>query len=94
MPAYKGKASARRLLLLAVIMVGWAFLTFGPALFSRVGTGIGSTSANLTVVFIPIWLSLTIGTVVISMWFAKRLMEAERDRDAETMPRGSPAQPH
>jgi len=90
----KGRSSPIRLLLLAVVMVGFAVLTWGTALFFRGGTGIRSTGTNITLIFIPAWLTLTIATVVISMWFTKRLMEAERSRDNETVPEGAPPHSH
>jgi hypothetical protein len=43
-------------------------------------------SRNVQAIFIPAWLTLTIGTVVISMWFAKNLLTAEKYRDSETAP--------
>jgi Na+/proline symporter len=45
-------------------------------------------------VFIPVWLTLTIGTVIISMWFAKYLMTYEKNRDAETPGPSAPAHSH
>jgi len=78
------KSSTRRLVLVTVIMVGFAALTWGPSLLSR----------NAQALFIPAWLTLTIATVVISMWFAKRLLTAEKNRDSETAPQGAPAHPH
>ena len=80
----KPKPSSRRLMLLTIIMVGFAALTWGPSLLSR------STQA----IFIPVWLTLTIGTEVISMWFAKNILTAEKYRDSETAPQGSPAHSH
>lgn len=65
-------------------MVGFAAASFLPSLFSRGGTGLSSTGTNFTLLFIPVWLTLTIGTVIISMWFTKFLIEAERNRDAES----------
>ncbi len=73
------KSSTRRLVLVTVIMVGFAALTWGPSLLSR----------NAQALFIPAWLTLTIATVVISMWFAKRLLTAEKNRDSETAPHSS-----
>ena len=81
-------------MLITIIMVGFAALTWGPALFARAGTGLGGTSINFPSIFIPVWLTLTIGTVIISMWFTKRLMEYEKDRDYETAPQGAPAPSH
>ena len=78
------KPSPRRLVLLTIIMVGFAALTWGPSLLSR----------NVPAMFIPAWLTLTIATVVISMWFAKYLLTAEKYRDSETAPQGAPAHPH
>jgi hypothetical protein len=78
------KSSPRRLVLLTVIMVGFAVLTWGPSLVSR----------NAQAIFIPAWLTLTISTVVISMWFAKYLLTAEKNRDSETAPQGAPAHSH
>ncbi len=78
------RSSPRRLALLTIIMVGFAAASFLPSLFSRGTTGLTSTATNLSGFFIPIWLSLTIVTVIISMWFAKFLLEAERNRDSET----------
>ncbi len=78
------KSSARRLLLVTIIMLGFALLTWGPSLFSR----------NVEEMFIPAWLTLTIATVVISMWFARYLLTAEKYRDSETAPHGAPAHSH
>ncbi|HEV2390244.1 MAG TPA: hypothetical protein VGS04_05920 [Nitrososphaerales archaeon] len=81
------KSSPRRLLLITVIMLGFAAASFLPSLFSRgAGTGVSDTASNLPDIFIPIWLTLTIGTVVISFWFVKFIMTAERYRDSETSP--------
>jgi len=78
------KSSPRRLVLLTVIMVGFAALTWGPSLLSR----------SAQAIFIPAWLTLTIGTVVISMWFAKNLLTAEKYRDSETAPEAAPVHSH
>jgi len=78
------KSSSKRLLLITIIMVGFAALTWGPSLFTR----------NVQAAFIPAWLTLTIATVIISMWFTKRLLEAEQFRDHETAPQPTPAQSH
>ena len=78
------KSSPRRLVLLTVIMVGFAALTWGPSLLSR----------NAQALFIPAWLTLTIATVAISMWFAKYLLTAEKHRDSEAAPQGAPPHPH
>ena len=43
-------------------------------------------SRNVQALFIPAWLTLTIATVVISMWFAKYLLTAEKYRDSEGAP--------
>lgn len=80
------KSSPRRLVLLTVIMLGFAALSFLPALFSRGATGLSSTGTNSPDIFIPVWITLTVATVIISMWFAKFLIEAERNRDAESAP--------
>ena len=69
----KKKSSSRRLALTIVIMIGFVALTTGPSLFSR----------NMAQVFIPAWLTLTVVTVAISMWFAKNLIEAEKYRDPD-----------
>jgi len=79
-----GKSSPRRLILLTVIMLGFAALTWGPSLWSR----------NFQTVFIPAWLTLTIATCAISMWFARSLLTAEKHRDSETAPEASPPHPH
>jgi hypothetical protein len=78
------KSSSRRLMLLTIIMVGFAALTFLPSLFQR------STQE----IFIPVWLTLTIATVIISMWFAKYLMTYEKYRDSETATPAAPVHPH
>ena len=70
-------------------MLGFAVLTWGVALFSNRSTGVSATSLDRADIFIPAWLTLTIGTVVISMWFAKYLMTAEKYRDSETAPAAS-----
>lgn len=74
-------------------MVGFAALTWGPALFTRGATASGRTGLDMPNVFIPVWLTLTIATVIISMWFTKRLMEYEKFRDSETVP-ATPAPSH
>jgi hypothetical protein len=51
-------------------------------------------SRNVQAIFIPAWLTLTIGTVVISMWFAKNLLTAEKYRDSETAPEAAPVHSH
>ena len=89
------KSSPKRLILLTVVMVGFAALTWGASLFSRgAGTGVGATAFDLPNIFIPVWITLTIATVIISMWFAKRLMEAEKFRDHEPAPAPAPAHSH
>jgi uncharacterized membrane protein len=83
--AYSGKqrSSPRRLIVITIIMFGFAALSFLPSLF-RGGTGF-NTGYNITTIFIPVWLTLTISTVVISMWFTRYLMTAEKYRDAEAV---------
>jgi uncharacterized membrane protein YbhN (UPF0104 family) len=71
-------------MLITIIMVGFAVLTWGPSLFSR----------NYAQAFIPAWITLTIATVIISMWFAKNLLEAEKYRDSETASPAGPAHSH
>lgn len=78
------KSSPRRLTLITIVMLGFAALTWGVSLFSRGATTISSTGTNFTFVFIPAWVTLTIATVIVSMWFAKNLLEAEKYRDSET----------
>ncbi len=85
----EARKSPRRLVLLTLVMLGFAAASFLPSLFSRGGTGVSNTSGDLPNLFIPIWLTLTIATVVISMWFTKFLMTAEKYRDSE-----SPSPPH
>jgi hypothetical protein len=80
----KGKSSSKRLLLTTVIMVGFAALTWGPSLLSR----------NVQAMFIPAWLTLTVGTVVISMWFGKYILTAEKYRDSETVPQAPSGHSH
>jgi hypothetical protein len=75
-------------------MVGFAALTWAPALFSRGATGLSGTAKNLPNIFIPAWITLTIATVIISMWFTKRLLEAEKYRDSETTTPAAPPQSH
>ncbi len=87
--AAASKSSPRRLVILTLVMLGFAAASFLPSLFSRGGTGVSNTAGNLPDLFIPIWLSLTIATVIISMWFTKFLMTAEKYRDSE-----SPSPPH
>lgn len=72
--------------MLAVVMVGFAVLTWGVALFLRGKTGIDSTGTNYTLIFIPAWLTLTIATVAVSFWFTKRMLTAEKYRDSENAP--------
>jgi hypothetical protein len=91
--AGQGKSSPRRLIIVTIIMLGFAFLTFAPALFSRGATGLRSTGTNLPNIFIPVWLTLTIGTLVISLWFARYILIAEKSRDSETVT-PSPAPSH
>jgi hypothetical protein len=62
------------LLLLIVIMFGIAVLTFGPSLTLR----------DAAVVFIPVWLFLTVSVVFICMWFVRNILTAEKARDSET----------
>jgi hypothetical protein len=89
-----GKSSPRRLLVLTVIMLGFAAALFVPSLFWRgAGTGVSNTATDLPNIFIPVWLSLTIATVVISMWFARFIMTAEKYRDSETTP-AAPSHSH
>lgn len=65
-------------------MVGFAALTWGPSLWSR----------NIQEMFIPAWLTLTIATVVISMWFARYILTAEKYRDSEAPGQPLPAHSH
>jgi hypothetical protein len=88
------KSSPRRLMFLTIIMIGFAALSWGVSLFSRGATRVSATGTNLPNIFIPAWLTLTIATVIISMWFAKYLLEAERNRDSETAPQLEPAHSH
>ena len=78
-----GRSSARRLMLVTVVMLGFALLTWGPALFSR----------SRAAVFLPAWVTLTVSTVVVSMWFARYILTAEKNRDSETAP-AAPAHSH
>ncbi|MDG7006489.1 MAG: hypothetical protein JRM86_06090 [Nitrososphaerota archaeon] len=78
------KSSGSRLVKILLIMLAVAVLAFIPPLFSRGGTGIGSTSSNITPLFIPVWLTLTVGVVVICFYFFKDLVTAERYRDRES----------
>ena len=89
-----GKSSKRRLVLITIIMLGFAVLTWGVALTSRGTTGIGGTGSNITLIFIPAWLTLTIVVVIISFWFAKFLLTAERYRDSETPAPTPSSHPH
>ncbi|HVC27763.1 MAG TPA: hypothetical protein VND40_06335 [Nitrososphaerales archaeon] len=88
------RSSHRRLVLVTIIMVGFAGLSFLPALFSRGGTGVSSTGSDMPNIFIPVWLTLTIATVVISMWFTKFLMTYEKYRDSESPHPAEPAPSH
>jgi len=88
------KSSPRRLTLLTIVMVGFAALTWGVSLFSRGATATSSTGTNFNFVFIPAWVTLTIATVIVSMWFAKNLLEAERYRDSETAAPAGPSHSH
>jgi len=87
-PAH-GKSSGRRLTLLTIVMLGFAALTWGVSLFGRGTTGLSNTAGNITLIFIPAWVTLTVLTVIISMWFAKFILTAEKSRDAETVQPGS-----
>ncbi len=89
-----GKSSPKRLLLITAIMLGFAALSWGISLFSKGPTGISNTAGNFSFVFIPAWLTLTIGTVVISVWFTKRLLTAEKYRDSEAVPQGAASHSH
>jgi hypothetical protein len=81
---YVKKSSSRRLLLTTTIMIGFAALTWGPSLFSR----------NVHAIFIPAFLTLTIATLVVCMWFTRYMLTAEKYRDSETAPQGAPAHSH
>ncbi len=89
-----GRPSPRRLLLIAVIMLGFALLTWGVSLFLKGPTTVSSTGTNWPLIFIPAWLTLTISTVVISFWFAKRILTAEKYRDSESPPQGGQSHAH
>jgi hypothetical protein len=65
-------------------MLGFAALAFLPSLFSR----------HVHDIFIPVWLTLTISTVIISMWFTRYIMTYEKYRDSETVSPTAPAHPH
>jgi hypothetical protein len=74
-------------------MLGFTVLTWGVALFTNRSTAVAATGLNRTDIFIPAWLTLTIATVIISMWFARFLMTAEKYRDSETAP-AAPSHSH
>jgi hypothetical protein len=41
-----------------------------------------------------VWLTLTIGTVIISFWFTRYIMTYEKYRDSETVSPAPPAHSH
>ena len=77
------------MLIVAVIMISVAVLAFVPSLY-RGSTGATSTATDSTPLFIPVWLTLTVGVVIIAFYFFRDLVTKERARDGET-PR--PAEP-
>jgi hypothetical protein len=89
-----GKSSPIRLLLIAVVLVGFAFGSWGLSLFFRGATNVKETGKNFPEIFIPVWVGMTITTVVVSFWFAKRILTAEKSRDSETVSPASPAHSH
>jgi len=87
------KSSARRLVIVAFIMLSVAALSFIPSLY-RGGTGASSTATDSTPIFIPVWLTLTVGVVIIAFYFFKDLVTAERSRDGETPRPAEPVHSH
>ena len=88
----KGKSSRLRLLLLAIIMLGIAGLAWGPTLFGRGPPGGAEhTATDISLIFIPAWLIMTVGVVAVSFYFSKKLLESEADRDNETVSPPTPA---
>lgn len=77
-------------------MIGVAAGAWLPSLFLRGGgMGVHDTAADASYWFIPFWMVLTIGVCVISFYFTKYLMTAEKHRDSETVPQTpAPVHPH
>jgi hypothetical protein len=74
-------------------MLSVAALSFIPSLY-RGSTGISSTDTDSTPLFIPVWLTLTVGVVVIAFYFFRDLVTAERNRDGETARPAEPVHSH
>ena len=87
------KGSFRRILIVALIMLSVAILSFVPSLY-RGSTGITSTATDSTPLFIPVWLTLTVGVVLIAFYFFKDLVTKERARDGETPRPAEPVHSH
>jgi len=78
------KSSPKRLTLILFIMLSVAALAWLPTLFSRGPPGgAAHTGSDITLIFIPAWLTLTIAVCVISLYFFKTLVDAEKSRDSE-----------
>ena len=79
------KSSPKRLIIITVVMLGIAALSFLPALFGRV-TDSTATGYDFSALFIPVWLTLTIVVVIIAFWAFRSLITLEKYRDSETPP--------
>lgn len=88
------KGSPRRLIIVTFIMLSIAALSFLPSLFSRGGTNVTSAGYSFTSIFIPVWLTLTVGVVIIAFWFFRALITLERNRDGETPRPAEPVHSH
>jgi len=78
------KSSNLRVIVIALAMVAVAVLAWVPSLFSRgAGQGITHTGTDIDVIFVPVWVALTIGVVIGSFYFSKKLLETEKPRDAD-----------
>lgn len=87
-------SSPRRLIIVTAIMLSVAALSFLPPLFSRGPTNVTSTGYSFTELFIPVWLTLTVGVVIIAFYFFRDLVTKERARDGETPRPAEPVHSH
>ena len=86
------KNSTKRLVIILLIMLSVAALAWIPTLFGRGPNGGAShTATDLAAIFIPAWLTLTVGVVIISFWFFRDLVTSEKDRDSESVGPKAPA---
>jgi flagellar basal body-associated protein FliL len=87
------KRSSKRLVVVFLIMLAVAVLAWVPSLFSRGPTygGTAHTGSDFTLIFIPAWITLTVGVCFISLYFFKYLVDAEKARDSEPVTGRAPA---